>query len=132
MTVRTETAEFMSQHVDGVGTLADLRNDYGPTSPLSPHETEDDGRPTEKTLERYRTLERINASMGLAGERGAVWTVYEETQDSNLTKQGRVYVRNSLALYAYGDRTKILGWIVSTKGSGPYYRNYLVGRGENV
>lgn len=133
MTVRTETAEFMSQHADGVGTLADLRAEWGPVGELSEFERDDDGNPTEATLERFRHMEGVDARMRFVlDERGAVWTVYEELTDTNITRKGRVYLRNSLKLYAHGDRTRILGWVVTAKGSGSFYKTYLVADGETL
>lgn len=57
--------------------------------------------------------------------------MYEETEDSGITREGRRYARNSLKLYA-GGRTKILGWIVSEDGSGVFAKTYLIGEGETI
>ena len=131
MRTETELEKFLRHHMDGMGTLSDLRIEYGKTSPMTPYLAEADGLPTQKTLEAHRTLERIDASKGLQGRRGAVWTVYEETEDSGITHKGRRYARNSLKLYA-GGRTKILGWIVSEDGSGVFAKTYLIKDGETI
>lgn len=131
MSAKTEFEKFRLHHIDGMGTLADLRIEYGGTSPMTPYVAEADGLPTEKTLEAHRILERIDWNKALQGRRGAVWTVYEETEDSGITREGRRYARNSLKLYA-GGRTKILGWIVSEDGSGVFAKTYLIGEGETI
>lgn len=130
MSTTEEFSLFVSHRTDGIGSLDVLVSRYGEPSSLVEYEIDDDGDPTEKTKNSYREMETTQTKASLEGRRGCVWTVYEETEDSKLTRKGRIYVRNSLAMYSYGERTKIVGWIVTPEGSGVSFKDFLVFDGK--
>lgn len=122
----TELEDFLARHVDGAGDFSDLVREYGKPGAMIVYETDGDGMPSEKTKKAFGEIEAARVKATLEGRRGSAWTIYEETEDSRITRKGRVYARNSLAMYSYGDRTKILGWIVTPEGSGVFYKEYVI------
>lgn len=118
--------DFLAQHADGSGDFSDLVREYGEPGAMTAYETNDNGAPSEKTKKAFGEIEAAYVVATHRGRRGSAWTIYEETEDSRITRKGRVYARNSLALYSYGDRTKILGWIVTPEGSGVFYKEYVI------
>jgi len=124
---REEFRAFRAQRPDAMGVHDDMRTEYGPVGPLFPAVHGADGRPTKETIEAYEELRGVCASRSAVG---SVWTVYEETADSAVTRRDRVYARNKLELNSHSDRIKVLGWVVTAKASGPVYQVYLLDRDE--
>lgn len=122
----TELEDFLAQHPDGAGDFSDLVREYGKPGAMAVYETDEDGMPSEETKKAFVEVGTAHVKAALQGRIGSAWTVYEEIKDSRITRKGRIYARNSLAMYSYGDRTKILGWIVTPEGSGVFYKEYLV------
>ena len=115
------------------GTVSDLRKNFGDPGPMAKYEEDPSKGPANKygvfppsdaTQLRYAELEKV-VKASYPNNRGCVWTVFED-------EKGRTYVRNELRMWTYGESAKVIGWIVTPKGSGVFYQNYFLLKGESL